>query len=61
MVNLGLDLERNGKKLRNGFTFQVFGIKLFVPRRLFLFMMKNKLIRRLGLLIKTKFGAELKR
>ena len=59
MRNLGINVELQQKKTRDGFMLQLFGYKLYIPRRLFQIVMSNKYLRKIGLLVKNKLGGKL--
>ena len=59
MRNLGINVELQQKKTRDGFMLQLFGYKVYIPRRLFQIVMSNKYLRKIGLLVKNKLGGKL--
>ena len=59
MRNLGINVELKQKRGRDGFVLKLFGYRFYVPRRLFLLVMNNKYLRKIGLLVKNKLGGKL--
>jgi hypothetical protein len=59
MRNLGINVEIDQKKSRDGFTLHLFGHKMYIPRKLFLWVMSNKILRKFGLYIKNRLGGKL--
>lgn len=59
MRNLGINVELQQKKTRDGFMLQLFGYKLYIPRKLFQIVMSNKYLRKISLLVKNKLGGKL--
>ena len=59
MRNLGINIDFHQKKSRDGFLLHLFGYKLYIPRKLFLLVMSNKFLRRIGLFIKNRLGGAL--
>jgi glycosyltransferase involved in cell wall biosynthesis len=59
MRNLGINVETNLNKSRDGFILHLFGHKVFIPRKLFALVMGNRNLRNLALIIKNRLGGRL--
>jgi glycosyltransferase involved in cell wall biosynthesis len=57
--NLGVALDSNNSKRRDGLMLHLFGSKIYIPRRLFLTVMRNSVLRRFGHFIKNRLNGRL--
>ena len=56
---LGINVAHNAKSQRNGYNLHLFGRKILIPLKLYEQVMKNKLTRKLALVIKNTLGGRL--